>query len=327
VNRHVVDVGGVRERASATPASLGTKARQGARVPAHGPPPAADAGTLAGVPALGQRVEGLRRAQLWFARAVMTPEFAPAAVTDDDASRVLTRGPRLGPLDRLEIYRRGYHERLIECLADDYAVLRRALGPAPFEDFCRGFIARHPSEGPNLNFFGRGVERFCREEAPAPFPLRDFAADLASLEWAIVEVIHAPSAEPLTLEGLRDVPMEAWATARLVPNSAFRLLRFASPVNAYFQAVREGKSPPLPAADPSATVVYRSGATVWRMDLTVPMFEVLSALVAGETLATSLARAEASLCAIDEQEAAERVLSWFREWVGSGLFVRVDWTP
>jgi hypothetical protein len=118
--------------------------------------------------------------------------------------------------------------------------------------------------------------------------------------------------------------MEAWATARLVPNSAFRLLRFDSPANAYFQAVREGKHPPLPTTDPSATVVYRSGATVWRMDLTVPMFDVLSALAAGDTLATSLARAEASFGTIDEQEVAQQVLGWFREWVGSGLFVRVQ---
>lgn len=325
MNRHVVDVDLLHERASATPASLGTQAPQGSRVETLRPPAVADV-ARSGLPVFGQHAGALRQAQLWFARAVMTPEFVSAAVSDDDASRVLTPGPRLGALDRLEIYRRGYHERLIECLADDYSVLRHALGHAAFEDLCRGFIARHPSVGPNLNFFGRGMERFCRDEAPSPSPVRHFAADLAALEWAIVEVIHAPSSEPLMLEGLRDVPLEAWATARLVPNSAFRLLRFASPVNVYFQAVREGQNPPLPSADPSATVVYRSGATVWRMDLTLPMFEVLSALVAGETLAASLARAEASFCAIDQHEAADRVLSWFREWVGSGLFVRVEWT-
>jgi hypothetical protein len=56
------------------------------------------------------------------------------------------------------------------------------------------------------------------------------------------------------------------------------------------------------------------------MDLTVPMFDVLSALVAGETLAASLSKAEASFGA----KAAERVLGWFRDWVGSGLFARVQ---
>jgi hypothetical protein len=165
---------------------------------------------------------------------------------------------------------------------------------------------------------------FCRDEAPAPFPVRSFATDLASLEWAIVEVIHAPSSEPLTLEGLGEAKAEAWAAARLVPNSASRLLRFEHPVNAYFQAVRDGGDPEVPAQGASATVVYRSGPTVWRMDLTVPMFDVLSALVAGERLDASLARTETSLGPIGEQEAAELVLGWFREWVQSGLFARVE---
>jgi hypothetical protein len=321
LNRHIVDVDSVRERASATPADLRDNHRQESHE-AVARFEAANAGSSAARPDL--HLGGLRDEQLWFARAVMTPEVAPAAVTDDEATRVLTSGPRLCAMDRLEIYRRSYHARLIECLADDYSVLKHALGETDFEALCRAYIACHPSEGPNLNYFGRKLEAFCRDEAPPPFPLRGFAADLASLEWAIVDVIHAPSSEPLTLEGLRDVPLEAWAAARLVPNPAFRLLCFESPVNGYFQAVRDGTQPPIPSPRRSATVVYRSGPTVWRMDLTVPMFEVLSALAAGESLATSLSKAAASFDPIDEQEAAQRVLGWFRDWVGSGLFGRVE---
>jgi hypothetical protein len=50
----------------------------------------------------------LRTVQLWFARAVMTPEGAPAAADDRGAERRLTPGPRLSALERLEIYRRAY---------------------------------------------------------------------------------------------------------------------------------------------------------------------------------------------------------------------------
>lgn len=323
MNRHVVDVDLVRERASATPDDFGTPPRRAFRE-GRARPDVAVADAFSAMADANAHLGGLRHEQLWFARAVMTPEFEAVAATDEDASRMLTRGPRLSAVDRLEIYRRSYHARLIECLADDYSVLKGAIGDAEFDELCRGYIALHPSRGPNLNFFGRNFETFCRAQAPEPFAHRSFVADLASLEWAIVEVIHAPSSEQLTLEGLRDVPMEAWATARLIPNSAFRLLSFENPVNEYFQAVRDDKKPPLPSPARSATVVYRSGPTVWRMDLTVPMFEVLSALVGGETLGESLSRAEASFGPIDEDEAANRVLSWFREWVGSGLFGRVD---
>jgi hypothetical protein len=120
------------------------------------------------------------------------------------------------------------------------------------------------------------------------------------------------------------LPLEAWAQARLVTNRALRLLRFEHPVNAYFQAYRDGSDPTIPGAQPSATVVYRSGPTVWRMDLTVAMFEVLSALVAGETLGESLGRAEHALEGVDPSGAAERVTHWFREWVSSGLFSEVE---
>jgi hypothetical protein len=165
---------------------------------------------------------------------------------------------------------------------------------------------------------------FCRDEAPAPFPSRAFAADLATLEWAIVEVIHAPSSPPLTLEGLREIPISSWERARLSPNTAFRLLRFASPVNAYFQAFREDRVPSIPAAADSATAVYRSGPTVWRMDLTPAMFEVLSALVRGEVLGASLERAAPHMAGVPEAEAGQRVMEWFREWISSGLFVAVE---
>jgi hypothetical protein len=109
-----------------------------------------------------------------------------------------------------------------------------------------------------------------------------------------------------------------------VANTALRLQRFEYPVNAFFQQVRDGASPALPSLSPSATVVYRSGPTVWRMDLTEPMFQVLQGLLAGEALAAALGRAEAGLAGVDPVEIGQRVTHWFREWVASGLFVRVE---
>jgi hypothetical protein len=244
--------------------------------------------------------EGLREEQLWFARAVMT-----GAALDQVGQR-LTAGPKLGPLERLDVYRRGYEARLVECLADDYPVLERALGEEPFAALCRAYVARHPSEAPNLNAYGRHMAEVCP----------GFAADLARLEWAIVEVIHEPAGAPLTLEDLAAVPAEGWATARLVPSRAVRILTLDYPANDYFQAVREGNTPPLPERAPSATAVYRSGHAVWRMGLTPTMHRVLDALVAGELLEAALALAG--------DEPPEQVTAWFREWVSGGLFVGVE---
>jgi hypothetical protein len=265
----------------------------------------------------------LRGHQLWFAGAVMTAESEPVLMSDREAEQWLTSGPRMTAAERIDIYRRGYRARLIECLADDYPTVRHALGSDSFERLCRAYIARYPSDGPNLNPFGRRMASFVRDEGPPP--LRAFAADLASLEWAIVEAIHARSVPPLTLQALRDVPTDAWSEVRLAANPTVRLLRFDYPVNAYFGACRDREDPPTPAPSPAATVVYRSGPTIWRADLTAPMFQVLSGLVAGERLADALARAARSLADLPESEASERVRAWFAEWVGNGMFVKAEW--
>jgi hypothetical protein len=129
----------------------------------------------------------------------------------------------MSALERLELYRRSYHARLIDCLRDDYPAVEHALGEEVFEEVCRRYIAAFPSTGPNLNHFGRRMSEFLRTAESAPLPSRAFAADLASLEWAMVEVIHAPAERSLTSDDLRDVPPGAWGDLRLRATPAFRL--------------------------------------------------------------------------------------------------------
>jgi hypothetical protein len=316
MKRHAVEIETLHERASATPDR---------QAPAPRPPgrPGVPASSIA--EKAGDDDASLRSRQLRFAQGLMTPESSPGFLDATIAAKWLTAGPRMTALERFEIYRRGYHSRLIECLVDDYPATQHALGEPAFEDLCRAYIARFPSTGPSLNYFGRGMSGFVREGMPEPFSVRAFTADLTSLEWAIVEVIHAASDPPLTSDGLLRVPADGWATVRLDATPALRLLRFSHPVNDYFRAFRADESPAIPEPAASATVVYRSGPTIWRMDLTDPMVGVLSALVGGEPLGEALARAEASMSDLGEDEVALRVTTWFREWVGHGLFVRARW--
>jgi hypothetical protein len=266
----------------------------------------------------------------------MKPDADPLQIGSAEAQKLLTAGPRLSALERLEIYRRGYVARLVECLSDDYPALEHALGADAFGELCRAYIGAHPSEDPSLNFYGRRMAEFCRASAGVQIARRHslppsrssvpglFAFDLAALEWAMVEVIHAASARPLVLDDLRDVPADGWGDARLVPNTALRILRFEYPVNAYLQAYRDGSDPALPPPARSATVVWRSGSKVWRMDLTDPMHAVLSALVAGDSLGIALERAADGISGEADDVVAARVMAWFREWVQGGLFTRVE---
>jgi putative DNA-binding protein len=305
----------LRERASATPRGPERASRKPAE-PSIAPSP-------------GARVLTLAAQQAWFAQAVMTPESEAAPVGSAAAASILTPGPTLDPLSRLEIYRSAYHARLIECLLDDYPAVAATLGEEGFEALCRKYILVHPSTGPSLNSFGRHMEPLCRMEAAEPSALASralaaFVADLAALEWAIVDVIHGASADPLTMATLATIPPDRWGDAKLVATPAFRLLRFDHPANRYFQAFREALDPAVPTPERSAVAVYRSGPTIWRMDLSDAAFDLLHALTSGRSLAAALDGASSALSGIDESEAAGRVSAWFRDWVSSGLFSGVE---
>jgi hypothetical protein len=266
----------------------------------------------------------LRALEEWFVSAVTTPETG--FDLDADAAQLMTSGPKQSAGERLDVYRGAYRARLVECLADDYPALQFALGDESFEALCHAYIARHPSSSPSLNFFGRHMAQFC-QTPPCPLaslPLADFAADLAALEWALVEVLHSRVADALSPETLAGIPVERWVHARLPPSDAVRLIRARYPVNAFFQSWKRHEHPEVPPAAPSATAVYRTELTLWRMDLTPAMTTILVALFAGRTLGEALAELEGTLDEAEAGEAERSLMVWFREWVLAGLFARVE---
>jgi hypothetical protein len=306
----------------------------------------------------GETPRSLREVQAWTMAAITGAGAGEAA-----AARVVTPGARLSSGERLEIYRAGYRARLVECLLDDYPVLAGALGEPRFEALCLAYIERHPSSSPSLNYFGRHMSAFCREAPfgdPTPTPpqggarnggeqraenggeqraenggeqraerpgilVRAFAADLAALEWALVEVLHAATPAPLDPAELQRIPIEVWGEVRFVPSASVRVLVLEHPVNAFFQARRvEGVEAPIPAPAASAVAVYRSGLGLWRMDLTPAMTRVLRTLLGGATLGEALARIGTDESDPAQVAEAERsVMVWFREWVSSGFFERL----
>jgi hypothetical protein len=272
----------------------------------------------------------LRDVQVWMVSAITGPEADASA---DDVARYVTAGPRLSAADRFDIYRSGYHARLVECLLDDYPVLAAMMGRLAddaFETLCRAYVDRHPSASPNLNGFGRHMASFCREAQLEAFPafdgLRVFASELAALEWALVEVLHAETAAPLEITALQALPPEAWAGARFIKNEAIRVFRFEYPVNAVFIANRIDEIvPEVPAPSANAVAVYRKDMQLWRMDLTPAMLGVLEPLLAGKTLGEALETVEAE--ATDPEILAQtgaNLMVWFREWVDAGFFTRIE---
>ena len=302
------DALGLHERASATPSGCENPVHH-QRKPELGQAPSWTEGAL-----------GLRVQQEWFAAIVSTPEAEPAPVDAHSVARLVTPSASLSALDRIDIYRRGYHARLIECLVDDYPVLQYALGEERFEALCRAYIAAHPSRAPSLNYFGRHFAEFCLTE---PLPEPGFAAALATLEWAIVLCIHAPTAQVISTEDLRAVPPDRWPAARFRVNPSLRILRLAYPANTYLQAYRREEPIPVPEPSPTLVAVYRTGLSVWRLPLEPTLVTLVEALASGATLEAALGEVQALLVGETEAEAARQVSYCFQHGVSSGLFSAV----
>ncbi len=259
---------------------------------------------------------GLGAQQAWLSHAVTGPCAPP------DAERVITPGPRMTPAERVQIYRDGYRGRLVECLADDYPAVQFLLGEAAFEAMAHDYVAEHPSRSPSLNGFGQSMASFlaARADAAGAPGVGPFAADLARIEWAIVEAIHAAPSPPLTLDRFEHMTPDQWATARLVPAASAVVLRLAYDANAYYQAFRDDARPSPPGPAPSATLVHRKGWVVWRSDLTPSMTRLLETIVAGAPLGEALASSIS-----DEDEGTQaHVTHWFRDWVSGGVFTAVE---
>ncbi len=287
--------------------------------------------TISGKPITGP----LREVQGWFGAVISDPRSVKAGVaaaarrgrlgvrSPAQLERIVTAGPELSAVERMGIYHYAYHARLIDCLADDYPALVTALGQRAFERLARKTIAAYPSDGPNLNFYGRHLVTYLRRHRDA-CPHRAFVLDLAQLEWAMVEVLHAQAAPVFSVAALQAIPPDRWARMRLRPSATVRILRFRHPANAYLQAERDDRHPRIPRPGPSATAVYRRGFRVWRMDLTPAMADLLDALFAARPLERALMTVARQRRGEAQGQVLADVMRWFRSWVDGGFFASMD---
>jgi len=238
-----------------------------------------------------------------------------------ELENVVTPGPRLSALERLGIYNDGYFARLVECLRDDYPAVGYALGADAFEHVARDYIRTHPSRSPSLNAYGADFAEYLRTRSETWLP---FAAELARLEWALVQVIHAETGASLAPSALAEVPPDAWPRVRFVPKPALELLDLTYPVNAFYQAFRDELEPEPPAPAASSLVVHRVGLVVYRLELEPAMRALLGDLLDGKTLGAALGELEARLSPDELAGAHANLSAWFGAWVAAGFFTALE---
>jgi hypothetical protein len=276
------------------------------------------------------RQPALAELQSWVFERVTAPEPETDLPVRPRISELIVAG-RLAPAARLEVYRHGYYARLIECLEDDYPALESALGAEAFRALCHDFIEQHPPASPSLNYYGAPFAAYCMRRTES---WSAFAGDLARLEWALVEAIHAEEGSRLDTATLGRLTPEEWSRARLVPSPALRLLRAQYPIGDYYRAFADrdedsseaGSVPiPLPQPEPCALAVCRRGEAVWRIQLSPVLAGLLESLNAGTPLLAALEQLSASPSMAAKAGATpEELQRAFQDWVGCGLFSGVE---
>jgi putative DNA-binding protein len=156
-----------------------------------------------------------------------------------------------------DIYAQMYTIRLHDVLAEDYPKLRAALGDERFRGVALHYLRAHPPRSFTLRDAGLALPAFLAgsEHAPA------WAAELAALERARVEVFDGPDARPLAQDDVAALG-DRLPALRLswVPSSVIVPLAWA--VDDLWSAIEDGLPGFEPA--PASRVVL-----AWRRDIAV----------------------------------------------------------
>ncbi|NDU72989.1 DUF692 family protein [Actinomadura sp. DSM 109109] len=257
----------------------------------------------------------LAAVQRWLRDAILTPgePTGPATAMLADA------GP-LSAEQRLNIYRHGYRERLLETMRRQYPTLRVLLGPQLFDEFAAGYLEARPSRTYTLARLGEGFADHLdtgRPDRAAPASARepwiDIMIDLVRYEDAFSQVTDGPGPEGGTVTAGAPAPVPLADTGALTAEAApcLRLLRVCAPVHRYHADVRRDLRPGPPEPRPTCLVLSRRDYRVTVTPLPGDAFALLDALTRG----ASLERAAAAV-PVDLAEAHTHLYDWAaRGWV------------
>lgn len=241
----------------------------------------------------------------------------PRDALDEKVAALPIRGDaRLSAAERVRIYAAMYVARLRDALADDFPALHRLLGEDAFDVLARAYVAAHPSDRPSLRDLGRHLPGFLRGDGRCQ---ATWHAELAQLEWAMVQAFDVRDQLVLDRSHLATLPPEAWPELRIVPVDSLQLLALTHPVDtARERLLAEEQAGEIPAA----VTLLR----VWRQDLVVYVRRVpeqemaaLRWLYLGSTFADLCGWLDA-LTPV-ESAATRDAASLLLRWVEDGLLV------
>jgi hypothetical protein len=272
-----------------------------------------------------ERPEALARTQRLLRRLITAPSGVRAALkaSGDPEGRalaaVLQGDARLDAESRLDVYAYAYFHRILDCLKEDYAALHAAMGEELFHDLITEYLVVYPPTRFSLRFAGEHLPAFLasRPEGSQCCVALPWGADLAALEWALVEVFDAADAPVLAREELAAVPPEAWVNLRFAFTPALRVLHLEWPVQRIREAFdAEGGTAPSIDPAPVSLLVWRRDERVFYRSMEAIEDEAIEVLRGGGAFGALCERIARN---VGEAEAPARTLALLNGWIADGL--------
>jgi len=255
---------------------------------------------------------------LW--KLITAPEGAASGLAQlsaaerDLAASLIGGDARLAAIDRVEVYADMYFYRIRDCLKEDFAAVCAVVGEAHFHNLITDYLLAHPPSHFSLRYAGRHLPEYLERYALArQWPC---VADLARLEWAIVDVFDAPDVTPIGAAELAAVPQEQWPEVRFQLTPALRVLRLQWPVHTVWQQVQQGEPPADPVPGETTLRVWRQDLRVFHRPVDAAEAAALEAVAHGESFASVCGRVGELL---GEAAGAERVAQLLESWFADGL--------
>ena len=220
---------------------------------------------------------------------------------------------------RLAIYRNAHHKRMRAALSAAFEQTESYMGDKMFGELADGYLVAHPSQHPNLRWFGDRFAHFATEALP-DYP---FIGELAALEWALGIAFDAADAESIRVADLLDVPPDAWGDLAFALHPAVQILTLKSNAGALWQALNDEKVAPDGAclATPASWLVWRIDHEAQLRSLCAFEAQALRALAEGATFGALCAAA----AGMDPSPLAEKVAltrsmaCYVQDWLAQGL--------
>lgn len=227
--------------------------------------------------------------------------------------------PPAGDVERRwHVYTSGYFVRLRDVLAQDYRAIARIAGDDAFSGMVGRYLMACPPRRYDLAMAGERFPGFVGSDAlSSSLP---FISDLAQLERAVSDCFIAAEPQPLTWNGLREMPSSQAAERSIALQPSARVFRSIWPLRDLWQTAFTPEDDEIDidlSEKPRCFLVHRNDGEIFVREIDD---ELATLLQAAEQQGSTLAGLAASLSLGDEPDDVRNFLMLMQRALALSLF-------